>query len=103
MKTENAIRAFDAMSTDVRLSVVRLLARAGSKGLASGEIARKLNVPANSLSQQLSLLSTAGLVHQERDGRNVFYKVDFDAIKRLIKFLAVDCAAGHVKGVRIDG
>ena len=103
MDLERATHGYAALSTDVRLNILRQLARAGSDGLASGEIARKLELPANSISQQLFLLAAAGLVHQEREGRNAFYKIDFDAIKWLVKFLAVDCAAGHLNGVKIDG
>src|SRR5438094_955317 len=97
------MRGYAALSTEVRLKTIKLLARAGDEGLPSGEIAKILNIPANSLSQQLALLSDAGLVTQERDGRNVFHAVDFDAIRKLIKYLAVDCAAGRLKGVKING
>ena len=103
MDLKQAIDGYAALSTEVRLNSIRLLSRAGEGGLAAGEIARKLKVPANSLSQQLALLSAAGLVRHEREGRNVYYAVDFDAIKRLIKFLAFDCAGGRVRGVRLDG
>lgn len=103
MDIERATRGYAALSTDVRLSVLRLLARAGEEGLASGEIARKLDIPANSLSQQLFLLTAAGLVEQERRGRNVLYRIDLDTVKWLIKFLVADCTAGRLKGVRIDG
>jgi ArsR family transcriptional regulator len=94
---------FAALSTEVRIKTIKLLARAGVEGLPSGEIAKALNIPANSLSQQLTVLSEAGLVTQERDGRNVFYAINFDALRKLIRYLAVDCAAGHVKGVKING
>jgi ArsR family transcriptional regulator len=97
------MQGYAALSTEVRLKTIKLLARVGEEGLPSGEIAKKLNVPANSLSQQLALLLEAGLVTQEREGRNVFYAVDFDALRKLIKYLAVDCAAGRVKGVKING
>jgi DNA-binding transcriptional ArsR family regulator len=94
---------FAALSTEVRIKAIKLLSRAGDEGLPSGEIAKTLNIPANSLSQQLTVLSEAGLVTQEREGRNVFYAINFDALRKLIKYLAVDCAAGHMKGVKING
>lgn len=103
MDIERAIHGYSALSTEVRLKILRLLAKAGDEGVASGEIARKLEIPANSLSQQMFLLGAAGLVSQQREGRNVFYKIDLDAVKWLIKFLAMDCAAGRLKGVKIDG
>jgi hypothetical protein len=33
----------------------------------------------------------------------VFYAINFDALRKLIRYLAVDCAAGHMKGVKING
>jgi len=103
MDAKQATQGYAALSTEVRLNTIKLLARAGENGLPSGEIARKLKIPANSLSQQLALLSAAGLVKQEREGRKVFYAVDFDSLKKLVKFLVSDCAAGRLKGIRIDG
>jgi ArsR family transcriptional regulator, arsenate/arsenite/antimonite-responsive transcriptional repressor len=102
MDLKHAAEGYFALSTDVRLSILKLLAKAGSDGIASGEIARKLGVPSNSLSQQLAVLAAAGLVTQEREGRNVFYALDLEEIKRLIRILAVDCAGGRLKGVKID-
>jgi len=102
MDLKRAAQGYSALSTDVRLSILKLLAKTGDDGMASGEIARRLDIPANSLSQQLTVLSAAGLVMQERVGRNVFYAVDLDEIRRLIKFLALDCAGARVKGVKID-
>ncbi len=102
MNTEQATRGYGALSNEVRLNALKLLVRAGESGLPSGEIAKKLDVPHNSLSQQLALLAAAGLVRHKRDGRQVFYTVDLDAIKKLIKFLVVNCAHDQIEGVRID-
>ena len=102
MKTKDAIRGYAALSTEVRVSILKLLAKAGTEGLAAGEIARKLNMPHNSLSQQMSVLVAAGLVYQKRESRNVFYRIDFGGIRSLIRFLAVDCIGGRKIGVTID-
>ena len=83
MNVEEATRGYAALSTEVRLNTLKLLARAGEDGLPSGEIAKKLNVPHNSLSQQLALLSAAELVKQTREGRNVYYALDLGALKKL--------------------
>lgn len=89
MDLNRAAQGFSALSTDVRLSILKLLARAGEDGMASGEIAKKLKVPANSLSQQLQVLEVAGLVTHDREGRNVFYAVDLDEIRWLMTALAM--------------
>lgn len=102
MNVEQATRGYAALSTEVRLNTLRLLARAGEDGLSSGQIAEKLEIPHNSLSQQMAILSAAGLVKQHREGRNVFYEIEFDALKKLIRFLVVNCAADQIRGIRID-
>jgi ArsR family transcriptional regulator len=101
MEAKEAIRGYAALSTDSRVNILRLLSKEKG-GLASGEIARQLNVPPNTLSTQLFLLSTAQLVEQRREGRSVIYKVNQDAIKDLVSFLIDDCAGGRLKGVRIE-
>lgn len=101
MESKLALKAYGALSGDLRMNVMRLLSEAGRDGLPSGEMARRLSVPPNTLSTQLGLLETAGLVEKRRDGRNVIYNVCLPTIKSLIHFLAVDCAGGRIKGVKI--
>ncbi len=72
----------------------RLLVKAGPDGMPAGEIAQRLKVPPSSLSTNLMLLSTAGLVASRRDGRSIIYRVDFDAMRGLLSFLIADCCNG---------
>ena len=51
----------------------RLLVRAGPGGVAAGEIARALGVPAATMSFHLAHLARAGLASQSRDGRSIIY------------------------------
>ena len=63
--------------------------------MAAGDVARKLGVPANTLSAQLLVLSNAGLVRARRDGRSIIYAVNFDAMRDLLVFLTEDCCGGR--------
>lgn len=56
MDAEVALRLCDALSGDLRMRALMLLSKAGADGIASGLLARRLKVPANSLSTQLGLL-----------------------------------------------
>ena len=97
METEDALTRMSALSTRSRLDVLRLLAKdGGSRGMQSGEIARRLEVPTNTLSTQLLHLSNARLVRFRRESRNVIYTANLDSIRELIEFLADDCAGGRV-------
>lgn len=95
METKHALAALSALAQEGRLSVFRLLVKAGPSGLAAGEIAARAGSPANTLSAQLSILSQAGLVESERRGRSIIYSAAFSQVSDLIVFLMEDCCAGE--------
>ncbi|PWJ16494.1 ArsR/SmtB family transcription factor [Jannaschia seohaensis] len=87
-------RALAALGHDARLSIFRLLVRAGDDGLNVGEIGAHLGLPASTLAHHLAALVDAGLVLQERQGRATVNRVDFDRIRGLVAFLTEECCAG---------
>lgn len=97
MESELVIKRLSALAQDARLKVFRLLVKAGPDGMAAGEIARKLDVPANTMSAQLLVLSNAGLVRARRDGRSIIYAINFDAMRDLLVFLTKDCCGGRAE------
>ncbi|MBK8839861.1 MAG: helix-turn-helix transcriptional regulator [Hyphomonadaceae bacterium] len=94
MKSKNAVIALSALAHEGRLAAFRLLVKAGPAGLPAGEIAQRLKTLPSSLSSNLMLLSNAGLVKSERDGRSIIYRANFDAMGRLLGFLVEDCCNG---------
>ena len=95
MESAKAVQKLSALAQDGRLAVFRLLVKAGPEGMAAGEIARALKTAPNTMSAQLLLLSSAGLVRARRDGRSIIYAVDFDAMSSLLVFLTQDCCGGR--------
>jgi DNA-binding transcriptional ArsR family regulator len=95
MDISAALLALGALSQETRLSVFRLLARAGPEGLAAGDIASALHARQNTMSSHLKRLAAAGLVKSLRDGRSVIYCVDFNTAQELILFLMQDCCGGN--------
>ena len=87
-------RALAALGHDARLSIFRLLVRAGEDGLNVGEIGGHLGLPPSTLAHHLSSLVDAGLVVQERQGRAVVNRVDFDRMRGLVAFLTSECCTG---------
>ncbi|HEX3945370.1 MAG TPA: metalloregulator ArsR/SmtB family transcription factor [Rhizomicrobium sp.] len=96
MESDDAITRMSALATPSRLKALKMLAESGEHGLASGELARRLDVAPNTLSTQLLLLSNARLVRSRRESRSIIYKADLDAIRELMEFLANECAAGRI-------
>jgi DNA-binding transcriptional ArsR family regulator len=95
MNRRQAISAFAALSQDTRLSIVRLLVKAGPDGVAAGDVADEIGVSASNLSFHLKELTHAGLVSARRESRSIIYRAEYDALRGLIGFLMKDCCAGR--------
>jgi ArsR family transcriptional regulator, arsenate/arsenite/antimonite-responsive transcriptional repressor len=95
MDTLAAVSALSALAQESRLKVFRLLIRAGSEGMAAGDIARTLGVPHNTMSAQLAILSRAELVQARKEGRSVIYTVNLQGTRALLFFLVEDCCRGE--------
>lgn len=87
-------RSLAALGHEARLAIYRLLVRAGDEGLNVGEIGAHLRLPASTLAHHLTSLVDAGLVIQERRGREVINRADYDAMRRTVSFLTAECCAG---------
>jgi DNA-binding transcriptional ArsR family regulator len=94
MEMETAIRRLSALAQDSRLQIFRLLVQAGPNGLAAGEIAKALAIPANTLSVHLNILANSDLVISRRDGRSRIYATKYDAMRELLAYLIEDCCQG---------
>ena len=87
-------RSFSALGHDVRLSIFRLLVKAGEHGLRISDIGDQLNIAPSTLVHHLSSLVNAGLILQEKKGREVLNGVDYLAMNNLIEFLTSECCVG---------
>ena len=88
-----AIDIMSALAQPTRLEVFRLLARAGAEGMTSGDLATRAGAAANTMSAHLAVLSRAGLVSGEKDGRRIVYRASPQIIDTLTDFLADIAAA----------
>jgi len=94
MEINIAVIALSALAHQSRLSVFRMLVQAGHEGIAAGEIARRLDVPANTLSANLTILGHAGLVDSRREGRSIIYSARYETMTALLEYLMEDCCGG---------
>jgi DNA-binding transcriptional ArsR family regulator len=95
METLTAVVALEALAQESRLGIFRLLVEAGPPGLAAGQIAASMGLPAATLSFHLSQLKHSGLVACRRDGRSLIYSAEFSAMNGLIGFLTDNCCQGN--------
>ena len=89
-----AVEALSALAQETRLSVFRMLVKAGPDGLTAGAIAERAGVPASTMSHHLSTLERAGLAESERQSRLIHYRADYAGMRRLLAFLMQDCCQG---------
>lgn len=95
MEMNAALAALSALSQETRLSLFRQLVAVGDEGLPAGELARRLGVAAPTLSFHVAQMQAAGLLSARREGRSIFYAVDFTQMRALLAFLMEDCCQGH--------
>lgn len=91
----NAIEGFGSLAQPTRLAAVRHLLSVHPASLSAGEIAKRCDVPHNTMSTHLGILSRAGLIAVEKDGRSMNYRADVTGFRGLLKFLSQDCCNGR--------
>ena len=94
MQETDVIRSLAALAQDVRLRAFRALVVAGPGGLTPSALCEQLGVAPNALSFHLKELTHAGLVSQERDGRNLIYRPSIARMNDLLDYLTAHCCHG---------
>lgn len=98
MREEQAAIGLAALGNRTRLRLYKLLIKAGDDGLNVGELHAHLGVPASTLTHHLTALIRAGLVVQERRGREVISRANYDTMDGLVSYLTAECCVGVKAG-----
>jgi DNA-binding transcriptional ArsR family regulator len=94
MEQEAVIHSLAALAHPVRLQVFRALVVAGRSGMTPSTMAEGLAIPPNTLSFHLKELGHAGLVTQERSGRNIVYRAAYEHMNAVLGYLTENCCQG---------
>ena len=95
MNTKKAATVFEALTSEARLSIFRLLVKHAPDGLVAGEIAQKLALPKTNLSFHLKSIVYSGLASVEREGRNTRYKANIPLAVETIAYLTDECCSDN--------
>ena len=95
MKDDQALAVLAALAHPVRLATFRLLVRQEPDGSSTGQLAEVIGLTQSTFSTHLAVLARAGLVRSEKRGRNFIQRVEIDALRALMVFLAKDCCEGR--------
>ena len=93
MKLDTAANVLAKIGNPTRLRIVRLLVRAGDEGLPVGQIQKRLDIPASTLTHHIAHLKTAGVISQRRRQAALICRIEFDVIRALVDYLTEECCA----------
>ncbi len=96
---KDAATALAALGNVTRLKLFRLLVQTGPDGLNVGDIVGQLSIPGSTAAHHIQTLERAGLIRQERRGREIICRPDFDATAALVGFVTDNCCAGACPGL----
>lgn len=99
MEEFDVVKALASLAQPIRLRVFRSLVTAGPVGMTPGQLVESLGTSGTGLSFHLKELVHAGLVTQERQGRNLVYRAEFAKMTDLIGYLTENCCQGQACGV----
>jgi len=91
MDQEIAVKRLAELGNATRMSVFRLIVKAGDEGISVGEINSRINVAAPTLSHHLHRLMVAELIVQRRVGRTLYCVAKLEALRDVLHFLESEC------------
>ncbi len=94
MEETAAVASLAALAQGMRLRIFRVLIGAAPLGMTPGELCATLDIPGSTLSFHLKELTHAGLVTQEREGRNLIYRPSITQMNDLLAYLSAHCCQG---------
>ncbi len=97
MKIEQAAKRCAELGNTTRLSIFRLLVKAGIDGLPVGKIQEILGVPGSTLTHHIQRLVQVGLIKQRRESRILYCEPQLSAIRELTDYLVSECCSLQTK------
>lgn len=94
MESKDALSSLAALAQEHRLTLYRLLVQAGDVGLSVGDLGRETGLPGATLTNHLHILRRAGLVTDERNGRVIQCRANYEQMNALLGYLTENCCAG---------
>jgi ArsR family transcriptional regulator, arsenate/arsenite/antimonite-responsive transcriptional repressor len=97
-KLERHAEQLAALGSPVRLAILRLIVQGDPEGTIVGDLQAKLEIPWSTLSHHLERLASASLLKQRAEGRFIYYRADYTALRGLTDYLWEDCCKGGSTG-----
>lgn len=75
------IKFFKALSNEERIEIVKLLKK--NKEMFAQDIEKRFYLEQSTTSHHLNMLRRAGITKARKEGRKVFYSIDFESFRSL--------------------
>ena len=98
LEINTAANSLKELGHPTRLTIFKLLVKAGERGLPVGEIQEQLEIPNSTLSHHIAKLVSVSLIKQRREGRTLYCIPQFESINALLDFLKDECCLGDEQG-----
>ena len=92
---EEVARMLAALGSAPRLRMYKALVRAGREGMNVSDLQRELGMPASTHTHHLATLVNAGLVAQERRGRELICTTRYEQIDLVSAYLMAECCVAQ--------
>lgn len=75
------IKFFKALSNEERIEIVKLLKK--NKEMFAQDIEKRFYLEQSTTSHHLNMLKRAGITKSRKEGRKIFYSIDFDSFREI--------------------
>ncbi|MDO4432764.1 MAG: metalloregulator ArsR/SmtB family transcription factor [Aerococcaceae bacterium] len=82
-ETQQLVNILKLLAHPIRFSIAVILQKNGTMNV--GTIQQTLDLPQSSVSQHISKMREAGLVETRREGTKIFYSLQNEVAKKLVK------------------
>lgn len=94
MNLATSAKRLAGLGHEHRLELFQLLVQAGDDGMTVGELQAVTGRPASTLAFHLRELVASDLVTQQKEGRMVRCRANFQALDEVLQFVKQDCCKG---------
>lgn len=94
MNLATSAKRLAGLGHEHRLELFQLLVQAGEEGMTVGELQAVTSRPASTLAFHLRELVASGLVTQQKEGRMVRCRANYQALDEVLQFVKQDCCKG---------
>lgn len=98
MENKKAANTLKELGHPTRLTIFKILVKAGHNGIPVGKLQKKLNIPNSTLSHHISKLISVELIKQHREGRVLYCIPQYDNLNKLLAFLIDECCVDDICG-----